>query len=153
MIEEHLEPRFEDDELVIETQSRTERYDSKYLVAAALVFVAQGDGDIAPMEVEKMLALVQDHFHLRSSESLQLLTRALTDIAENPDLVSLIRQLATILSEKDKENVALMMLKVIAADGTKEAEEMERLGRAREVIGISPESMHLAYARYFDENN
>lgn len=151
MIEEPMEPRFEDDELVIETQSRTERYDSKYLVAAALVFVAQGDGDIAPVEVEKMLALVQDHFRLRSSESLELLTRALTDIAENPDLVSLIRQLATILNEKDKESVALMMLKVIAADGTKEADEMERLGRAREVIGISPEAMHRAYTRYFDE--
>jgi uncharacterized tellurite resistance protein B-like protein len=95
---------------------------------------------------------VEQHFNLQAAESLQLLTRALTDIAENPDLVNLIRKLATILSEQDKEDVALMMLKVIAADGTKEAEEMERLSNARDVLGISPGTMHLAYTRYFDES-
>jgi uncharacterized tellurite resistance protein B-like protein len=100
-----------------------------------------------------MLILVEKHFQLPSAESLQLLTRAMTDIAENPDLESLIRQLATILSPQDKEDVAVMMLKVIAADGEKDAEEMERLGVAREVIGIPPEVMHRAYNRYFEEGN
>ncbi len=128
MIEEPVEPRFEDDELVIETQSRTEVYDSKYLVAAALIFVAQGDGDISPAETQKMLVLVERHFELPSAESLQLLTRAMTDIAENPDLESLIRQLATILSPQDKEDVAVMMLEVIAADGAKDARS-----RAKEI--------------------
>ncbi len=153
MIEEPVEPRFEDDELIIETQSRTEVYDAKYLVAAALIFVAQGDGDISPAETQKMLILVEEHFQLPSAESLQLLTRAMTDIAENPDLESLIRQLATILSPQDKEDVAVMMLKVIAADGAKDADEMERLGVAREVIGIPPDAMHRAYNRYFEEGN
>lgn len=151
MNEEFKEARFEDNELVIETQSTTEVYDAKYLVAALLVFVAKGDGVISSEESAEMLALVSTHFNLPSADSLEVLTRAIRDLAENPDLTSLLSELSTILNAQEKEDIALMMLKVVAVDGRRDAEEIEHVGIAAEIIGIAPDVMHRAYDRYFAE--
>ena len=64
---------------------------------------------------------------------------------------SLLRELSTVLSTDEKEDFAVMLLKVAAADGRQDAESMEKLIKAREVIGISAEIMHEAYDRYFEE--
>ena len=151
MIEDPVEPRFEGTTLVIETSSGPESYDSQFLVAALLVFVAKGDGNISEKETEKMLQLVEDHFHLHSGESLALLSRAMADLAENPDLNSLLRDLSHILSPEEKEDIAIMLLKVIAADGQRDVDEMEMLNIAAEIIEISPEIRHSAFERYFAE--
>ena len=98
-----------------------------------------------------MVELVSDHFGIRAAESLELLTNAMEDIAENPDFENLLRELSKLLDEPQKENVALMMLKVVAADGRKDAEEMEKLRVAANIIDIQPEALHRAYDRYFEE--
>ncbi len=149
MIEEPIEPRFEGANLIIETGNETEVYDAQFLVAALCIFVAKSDGNISESETEKMLELVGGHFHLESSESLGLLTRAMADLADNPDLTSLLRQLSTILTPQEKEDVAVMLLKVVAADGRKEAEEMEALSTAAEIVDIPPDLVHNAFDRYF----
>ena len=151
MIEEPKKPRVEGDALVIETQSDTEVYDAKYLVSGLLVFVAKGDGNISDQETAEMIELVNDHFGLPSAESLALLTNAMEDIGENPDFENLLRELSQLLSTEEKEEVALMMLKVVAADGRKDAEEMEKLRVAAELIEIPPDVLHRAYDRYFEE--
>jgi uncharacterized tellurite resistance protein B-like protein len=151
MIEEPKQPRVEDDALIIETQSETEVYDAKYLVAALLVFVAKGDGNISGQETAEMIELVNDHFSLPSAESLGLLTNAMEDIGENPDFENLLRELSVLLSVQEKEEVALMMLKVAAADGRKDAEEMEKLRVAADIIEIPADILHRAYDRYFEE--
>lgn len=151
MIDEPIDPRFEGNQLIIETSNETEVYDSQFLVAALLVYVAKGDGTITAQESERMLQLIGDHFHLRSAQSLELLTRAISNIAENPDLDSLLRQLSTMLSDADKEDVAVMMMKVLAADGQTDADEMEKMRTAGEIVGISGQIMHKAYNRYFAE--
>lgn len=151
MIEEPKEPRFEGDALVIETQSKTEIYDAKYLVAALLVYVARGDGNITGPETSEMIELVKDHFGMPSSESLSLLTNAMEDIAENPDFEGLLKSMAPLLNAAEKEEVAVMMLKVIAADGRKDAEEMETVRVAAELVDIPAETLHRAYDRYFEE--
>ena len=151
MIKDLPEPRFEGAQLIIETSNETEVYDSQFLVAALLVSVAKGDGHISEPETDKMLQLVGEHFHLKSSESLELLTRAMSNLAENPDLTSLLVELSTVLTSADKEDVAVMLLKVVAADGRQDAEEMEMLSKAAEIIEISPESMHNAFDRYFND--
>lgn len=150
-MEDPVEPRFEGATLVIETSSGPETYDSQFLVAALLVFVAKGDGNISEKETEKMLQLVEEHFHLHSGESLALLTRAMADLAENPDLHSLLRELSHILTPTEKEDIAIMLLKVVAADGQKDVEEMEMLNIAAEIIEISAETRHRAFDRYFTE--
>jgi uncharacterized tellurite resistance protein B-like protein len=151
MIEEPKEPRFEGDALIIETQSSTEVYDARYLVAALLVFVAKGDGRISGQETAAMIELVNDHFGLASAESLSLLTNAMEDIAQNPDFENLLRELSKLLNAAEKEEVALMMLKVVAADGRKDAEEMEKLRTAADIIAIPADVLHRAYDRYFEE--
>ena len=44
-----------------------------------------------------------------------------------------------------------MLLKVVAANGRKDAEEMEKLSKAAEIINIPADVMHRAYDRYFEE--
>ncbi len=151
MIENPVEPRFEGSTLVIETTSGPETYDSKFLVAALLVFVAKGNGNISEDEVKKMLQLVSEHFQLESGESLALLNRAMGDLADNPDLVGLLKELSNVLSPTEKEDIAVMLLKVIAADGIRDADEMEMMNVAAEIIDISAETRHSAFDRYFAE--
>ena len=151
MIDDPIDPRFEGNQLIIETSNETEVYDSQFLVAALLVYVAKGDGTISPQESEQMLTLIGDQFSLRSAESLELLTRAMANMAENPDLDSLLGELSKVLSEDDKEDVAVMMMKVLAADGKTDADEMDMMRKAGDIVGISAASMHKAYNRYFEE--
>lgn len=150
-MDEPIEPRFEGNQLIIETCNEVETYDSQFLVAVLLVYVAKADGEINQVESNRMLELISEHFSLRSAESLDLLHRAMTDIASNPDLDSLLSQLGTMLSESDREDVALLMVKVLAADGKADADEMERMRDAGSLVGISAAAMHRAYNRYFAE--
>jgi uncharacterized tellurite resistance protein B-like protein len=151
MNDKTVDQHFEGASLVIETGGETEIYDSQFLVAALLVYVAKGNGVISGSESEKMLQLVSEHFRLQSSESLALISRAMSNLAENPDLGSLLKQLSTDLGEEQKEDVAIMLMKVIAADGNTGGDEMEAMTAAGEIIDISPEAMHRAFDRYFAE--
>ncbi|MDH3441096.1 MAG: TerB family tellurite resistance protein [Gammaproteobacteria bacterium] len=151
MIEEPKDPRIEDDELIIETLDTTESYNGNYLVAALLVFVARGDGNISDAETAAMIDLVKAHRRLSSSETLALLTRVTEDIASNPDFNSLLKDLAPLLSVAEKEEAALMMLKVAAADGRRDTEEIAKVRIAAELIDIPPDILHRAYDRYFEE--
>lgn len=143
--------RLEGTELLVETRDGVERYDSKFLVAALLIFVAQGSGSIEPEESAKMIDLIEDHFKMEGSESLELLTRAMTELTEKPGLGEHLVQLGQTLSDQQKEDIAVMALKVIAADGRREFAEMENFSRAVEAVGVSPEIVHRAFDRYFAE--
>ena len=153
MTEDRTITRFEGTQLIVETGNDREVYDAQVLVAALLVSIANSDGDISAIETEKMLQLVGEHFELRSSESLELLTGAMEKLAENPDLTKILQELASVLTSVDKEDVALMMYKVVAADGREGAEEMESLSAAAELIGIPPGSLQTARARFFAEKS
>jgi uncharacterized tellurite resistance protein B-like protein len=98
-----------------------------------------------------MVELINGYFGISSAESLSLLTNAMEDAAENPDFEGLLKDISKLLSVAEKEEVALMMLKVVAADGRKHAEEMEKLRLAAEIIDIPPDTLHRAYDRYFEE--
>ena len=137
--------------LIVETKDGTESYDSQFLVAALLIFVARGSGTIEPEESAKMIDLIEEHFQLQGAESLELLTRAMSEMAEKPELSQLLVDLGSTLSDSDKENIAVMALKVIAADGRRVFAEMEKVNQAVEAIGISPQIVYRAFDRYFAE--
>ena len=153
MIEEPKAPRIEGDELIIETTSGTEVYDAKYMTAVLLVFVAKGNGSISNTETDQMLALLGSYYELSSSESLGLLRNAIRDLAENPDMKGLLGELSSLVSEQEKEDIVLMLLKVVAANGRKDAEEMEKLREAANMVNVPADVMHRAYDRYFEETN
>ncbi len=146
-----LNSKLEGTKLIIETSTGTKTYDSKFLVAALLVFVARGSGRIEPEETAKMLELIEGHFHLQSAESLELITTAMSEMADKPSLTNLLIDLAQTLSDGDKEDIALMGLKVVAADGQRDVAEMEQFNRAMTAAGIAPEIVHRAFDRYFAE--
>ncbi len=137
--------------LVVETAEGTKTYDSKFLVAALLIFIARSTGHIEPEETAIMLELIENHFKLQGAESLGLLNRAISELAERPDLGMSLAKLGSTLSDKEKEDIALMALKVIAADGRREFAEMEQFNTAVEAAGITPEIVHRAFDRYFAE--
>ena len=151
MTEDKTITRFEGMQLIVETGDEKEVYDAEFLVAALLVSVANSDGEISAIETEKMLQLVGDHFEMKSSESLELLTSAMENLAEKPEITDILKELGTVLTSADKEDVAVMMFKVVAADGREATEEMETLTIAAEVIGVSPESLQKARQRFFAE--
>ena len=74
-----IKSRLEGTHLIVESGGNTETYDSQFLVAALLIFIARGSGTIEPEETAKMLDLIQEHFQLAGSESLELLTRVMSD--------------------------------------------------------------------------
>ena len=143
--------RLEGTKLIIETSTGVEEYDSQFLVAALLVYVARGSGQIEPEESAKMIDLIEEHFQLQGAESLELITSAMTEMLERPQLASVLIDLAPTLSDSDKEEIALMALKVVAADGHRHFAEMEQFNRAMEAIQVSPEIIHKAFDQYFAE--
>ena len=153
MIDEILSSRLEGTKLIIETANGVQTYDSQFAVAALLVFVARGSGRIEPEESAKMIELIEGHFHLQGAESLELITKAMSEMADKPTLVNLLSDLGPTLADGDKEDIALMGLKVVAADGRRNVAEMEQFNRAMEAIGISPEIVHKAFDRYFAETS
>jgi uncharacterized tellurite resistance protein B-like protein len=143
--------RLEGTTLIVETQDGEESYDSRFLVAAMLIFIARGSGTIEPEESAKMIDLIEEHFQMEGAESLELLTRAMGEMVDKPELGQVLVDLGPTLSDTDKEDIAVMALKVIAADGRREVAEMEKFSQAVEAIGISPEIVHRAFDRYFAE--
>lgn len=146
-----ISSRLEGTTLVVETKVGTETYDSQFLVAALLVFIARGGGAIAPEESAKMLELIESHFHLHGSESLELLMRAMSEMADKPELGTLLTELGQTLGDDEKEEIALMALKVIAADGRRQFEELEKFNRVVDAIDVPAEVVHRAFDRYFAE--
>lgn len=139
------------DTFVVETASGTETYESKFLVAALLIYVARGSGTIEPEESAKMIDLIEGYFQLQGAESLEVLTQAMGEMAEKPELAQSLAEFGHTLGDADKEDIAVMALKVVAADGRREVAEMEQFNQAVAAIGISPEIVHRAFDRYFAE--
>jgi uncharacterized tellurite resistance protein B-like protein len=136
--------------LTVDTESGREVYDLKFLVAAILIHVARGSGQIEPEESSLIIDLIEEHFHLQGAESLELISRALEETTDKPALTGLLGGLAPTLSESEKEEIAYMGLKVVAADGRRKVSEMEQFSNAMKSMGISPDIVHRAFDRYFD---
>ena len=151
MTNDILNSRLEGGRLIVETSQGIKSYDSQFLVAALLVFVARGSGQIEPEESAEMIELLEDHFHLQGPESLELLTTVIAELGDKPALGRLLTDLGPSLSDAEKEDIALMGLKVVAADGHRHFDEMEQFNKVMASVGISPEIVHRAFDRYFAE--
>ncbi|WP_405232323.1 tellurite resistance TerB family protein [Lentisalinibacter salinarum] len=125
--------------------------DFQFLIASLLVRIAKTDGTISTAETSQMLAITESHFRLSSAEALELLTNALTEAPEPEELEAQLRALRNLLDPSEKEEVAILMLELIAADGRRESAELDVLHYAAEVLEIPPEVMHSAYERFFEK--
>ena len=151
MSDDILVSRLEGTRLIVETADGVEEYDTQFLVAALLVYIARGDGEITPEESAQMIELIEGRYHLQGAASLELITRAMNEMVDKPQLGLLLTDLVPTMSDAEKEDIALMALKVVAADGQRHFVEMEQFNRAMEAAGIAPEIIHRAFDRYFAE--
>jgi uncharacterized tellurite resistance protein B-like protein len=151
MSDDILVSRLEGTRLIVETADGVEEYDSQFLVAALFIYIARGDGEISTEESAQMIELIEERYHLQGAASLELITRAMNEMVDKPQLGLLLTDLVPTLSDAEKEDIALMALKVVAADGQRQFVEMEQFNRAMEAAGIAPEIIHRAFDRYFAE--
>lgn len=148
MTDDQTITRFEGTTLVVESGGKTEEFDAEFLVAVLLVSISSSDGEIAPIELEKMLQLAARHFELGSSESIKFLSSAVESLAADPELTDILEALASNLTDPQKEDVAVMMYEVVAADGREDASELDALAAAAENIGISQDLLKTARQRF-----
>jgi uncharacterized tellurite resistance protein B-like protein len=137
--------------IIVETPDGPLSYDGKFLVAALLIFVAKGSGRIEPEESSLMIRMLGDYFNQDPAASLELLTHAVSEMRDKPWLGKSLADFAGRLADDEKEDIALMALKVIAADGRREVEEMEQFNTAVAAANIAPQIVHRAFDRYFAE--
>lgn len=143
--------RLEGAKLVVETADGVEEYDAKFLVAVLLVFIARSSGNIDSQESEKMIELIGEHFQISGAEALEVITHAIHELDDNPLLIEAVLELESTFSDSEKEAMAIMSLKVIAADGRREFAEMEQFKMAMEALQISPDTVTRAFNEFFKE--
>jgi uncharacterized tellurite resistance protein B-like protein len=143
--------RIEGAKLVVETADGVEEYDSKFLVAALLVYIARSSGHIDSQESDKMIELIGEHFQIPGAEALEIITHAMHEMDDKPQLIEAVLELESTFSDPEKEAMAVMALKVIAADGRREFAEMEQFKQAMEALQISPEIVNKAFNQFFTE--
>jgi uncharacterized tellurite resistance protein B-like protein len=143
--------RIEGAKLVVETADGVEEYDSKFLVAALLVYIARSSGHIDSQESDMMIELIGEHFRIPGAEALEIITHAMHEMDDKPQLIEAVLELESTFSDPEKEAMAVMALKVIAADGRREFAEMEQFKQAMEALQISPEIVTRAFNQFFTE--
>lgn len=117
-------------------------------VALLLAGVADSDGAITDDEFLRIVELMRGLFDLNENVSLDLLVKAMHELRERDDLHQITTELGARLDLESKEELILMMLQVIAADGQKHPSEMAYLRRFAEALDLPEGRAARAFDRY-----
>ncbi len=118
--------------------------------ASLLAVAANSDGSIDSAETEKMVGVLRKRFELTSTVALDLVTRAIDELSAGDASRRLFEELDDRLTLKQKDDLLLMILEVIAADGEKEAREMALLDQTVTALNVSDRQLSNIYDRYFE---
>jgi uncharacterized tellurite resistance protein B-like protein len=140
----------EGESLTVTTSEQRSFFDPRYLIAALLDHVAQGDGEICDEESRVMVDTVARHFDLDANGAEEKLNHALNLYSRSLDLPAVGEVLSGILEPGEREEVMLMLLNVVAADGRQGADELRAVDEVVAVLGITAEERHAAFQRYFE---
>lgn len=141
----------EGDKLVVSVAPRGSFFDPRFLVAALLDHVARGDGSVCDAEAKAMISLVANHFGLDTSVARHKFNHALALYSSSLDLAAVGALLSEILTAVEREEVLVMLLQVIAADGRQGGDELEALDQVAAALSATSEEKHAAFSRYFDK--
>jgi uncharacterized tellurite resistance protein B-like protein len=119
-------------------------------IASLLAVAANSDGSIDSAETEKMVGVLRKRFELTSTVALDLVTRAIDELSTGDASRRLFDELNERLTLKQKDDLLLMVMEVIAADGEKEAREMALLDQTVTALKISDRQLSNIYNRYFE---
>lgn len=118
-------------------------------ITSLLGVAANSDGSIDSNEAVKMVEVLCRHFSLPPLIALDTVTRALDRLARQSAAPELLDELNDRLTMKQKEDVVLMLLEVIAADGEKHRREIAVLEQTVAALKIPAKRLDNVYCRYF----
>jgi uncharacterized tellurite resistance protein B-like protein len=119
-------------------------------VASLLVAAAKSDGSIDEEETARMAQSLCRRFSITPIVADDLINRAIHAQDTGDDAATLYAELNKRLTSKHKEELILMLLEVIAADGEKKADELTLLDGAVSALKVSSKQLDEIYQRYFD---
>ena len=143
----------EGEKLTVHATAQPGLFDPRFLIAALLHHVAEGDGRVCDREAAAMVELVADHLGLDAMEAEARLGQALSLYSQSLDLTAVGEVLQDILDEQERIEVMLMLLHVVAADGRQGADELRAVDEVAASLQITDEERHLAFQHYFDEQD
>lgn len=137
--------------IAIDLSSLASDPNGQTLIASLMALVAKSDGGVSPEEMARMVTLLRNRFGLQPGEALNMITRAIDEVAHTTNLDQLLRSVNDDLALQHKEELLLMLLHVIAADDQKDVAEMKFLSAVVDGLKVPEKIMANVYARYFDE--
>ncbi|MDH4107597.1 MAG: TerB family tellurite resistance protein [Gammaproteobacteria bacterium] len=124
--------------------------DEQLAVAALLAWVAGGDGSESTEEMVLAVELLRRRYGLSGTEPLEILTlgRDRYSGKRRDDLFALLNERFGL---PDKQDLLVMLLDLVAVDGSKRAQEIELLAEAARRLKVPDSIVSRAYETYFEQ--
>lgn len=119
------------------------------LMAAVALLAAQSDGSISANESAQLERLIADKYANSDEESVQRAADLAERIPDFSNWEALLKTADKVLSSAQKEDLMVMVLHIIAADGRKAPGELALLDELVDGLGMPEKAMDSVYARYF----
>ncbi len=136
---------------VLDLERVSSEPDLQATVALLLAGMADADGAITDDEFERIVGLMRGFFGFNENVSLDLFMKAVDELRKRDDLSTIMDELRPRLDLRRKEDLLVILLKVIAADGEKHPKEMAFLHRFATGIGLPDDVTERAFERYAGE--
>ena|SRR5579871_6884819 len=117
--------------------SRFEDNDYRLAAAALLVHVAAIDGEVSPVERERLHAIIKGRFELDEATTNELVEEATAAEQQAVDLYHFTSLINRSLNEAGRLRVVEMMWEIVYADGRVTEFEDNLLWRAADLLGVS----------------
>ena len=117
--------------------SRFEDNDYRLAAAALLVHAAAIDGEVSPLERERLHAIIKQRFDLDEEATNELVAEATEAEHQAVDLYHFTSLINRTLDEAGRRRVVEMMWEIVYADGRVTEFEDNLLWRAADLLGVS----------------
>lgn len=120
-------------------------------MAAILLLAAQSDGSVSPTESAELQKLITDRFANSDDQTIQAAADASQRIPDLSNTSELIEAANQGLPSRQKEDLMVMVLQIIAADERKEPGELALLDKLVDGLGMPGNTVDRVYSRYFKD--
>jgi uncharacterized tellurite resistance protein B-like protein len=127
--------------------------EGQLMTAALLAEAGHSDGGISPDETTRIVELICGRFGVHENEAISLLVNGLEKLAEEGHYETLLSTLNDRFTLEQKEDLLVMALEVVAADGRKEASELQFISVLIDDLSIPEAVVKKAYNRYFQNSD
>jgi len=107
------------------------------LVAALLIYVSKGDGDMSTQEIDEMLLLMTSHLSISNAEALQSLRQAIMMLSDDQQAAVKLHSIGQELSPDQRRHLLQLMFTIAGVDGAHHAGELGSISMAASVLGLS----------------